>query len=130
MVLSNPSQIYQQNAVQTASPERLLIMLFDGAIRFMNLAKAKLEKKEIGEVHTNLVKAQAIFTELIATLDMRYEIAHQLLPLYEFCNNQLVEANVKKIKEPIDEVLQLTVDFKSTWEEAIQIARKEKAAQI
>lgn len=124
MAIQNPSQIYQQNAVQTATPERLLVMLFDGAIRFMNLAKSHSEKKELDKAHNNLIKAQAIFSELMATLDMRYEIANQLLPLYEFCNRRLVDANLTKTIVPIDEVLELTQDLKQTWEEAAQIVKK------
>lgn len=123
MAINSPNQIYQQNAVQTASPERLLLMLFDGAIRFMNQAKAFMEKHQLEQAHTNLVKAQGILTELKATLNMDYEISHQLLPIYDFCYRRLVEANLQKSAEPIDEVLGLMTDLRSTWEQAVRIAK-------
>jgi flagellar protein FliS len=128
MAINNPYQIYQQNAVQTASPERLLLMLYDGAIRFMNQAKAYLEKGELQQVHNNLIKAQDIIRELMVTLNMDYEISHQLLPLYDYYLRRLIEANLKKQAEPIDEVLAFMTDLRQTWEQAIRLVKSGQAA--
>jgi flagellar protein FliS len=130
MAMNNPYQIYQQNAVQTASPERLLLMLYDGAIRFMNQAKMYLEKGDLELVHSNLVKAQDIITELMVTLNMDYEISHQLLPLYEYYRHRLIEANTKKIAEPIDEVLGYMTELRQTWEQAIRLVKGGQAASV
>lgn len=128
--MNNHNQIYQQNAVQTASPERLLLMLYDGAIRFMNKAKRSLEEGELELVHLNLVKAQDIITELMVTLNMDYKISHQLLPLYEYYRYRLIEANTKKIVEPIDEVLSNMIELRKTWEQAIRLVKGEQAANV
>lgn len=130
MAFNNPYQAYQQNSVQTASPERLLLMLYDGAIRFMNQAKASLEKGDLAKVHTDLVKAQDVLTELMVTLNMDYEISHQLLPLYEYYRNRLIEANTKKAVEPIDEVLDFMTDLRQTWEQAIRLVKSGQAAAL
>ena len=118
---------YQQTQVQTSSPGKILIMLYDGAIQFLNKAKVGLENKNIEETHNNIIKAQRIISEFMNTLDMKNggEIARNLHSLYEYLNFRLVQANIKKEVSYIDEVLRHLKDLKSTWEEAIKIAARE-----
>jgi len=121
---------YQTNQVQTASPERILIMLYDGAIQFLNKAKKEVENKNIQEVHNNIVGAQKIIAEFMNTLDMKIggQVAVNLYNLYDYLHFRLVQANLKKDVVMIDEVIVHLKDLKQTWEEAIKIANKEKTA--
>ncbi len=120
---------YQTNQIQTASPEKILIMLYDGAIQFLNKAKKEIENKNIQEVHNNIVGAQKIVSEFMNSLDVEIggETAVNLYNLYEYMHFRLVQANMKKDSEIIDEVLIHLKDLKATWEEAIKIVNKEKA---
>ncbi|MEI8388585.1 MAG: flagellar export chaperone FliS [bacterium] len=121
---------YQTSQIQTASPEKILIMLYDGAIQFLNKAKKELENKNIQEVHNNIIGAQKIVAEFMNTLDMEIggATAVNLYNLYEYMHFRLVQANMKKDVAMIDEVLIHLKDLKSTWEEAIRIANREKSS--
>jgi len=121
---------YQTSQVQTASPEKILIMLYDGAIQFLNKAKKELENKNIQEVHNNIVGAQKIIAEFMNTLDLEIggETAVNLYNLYDYMHYRLVQANIKKDVEMVDEVLGHLKDLKATWEEAIKIAQREKTS--
>ena len=118
---------YKKAQVETSSPEQVLIMLYDGAIRFLNQAKVNIANKDIEQSHVNLTKAQRIITEFMSGLDMDLggEMAKNLFNLYEYLHHRLVQANIKKDVEIIDEVLAHLRSLKSTWEEAIKIAAKE-----
>lgn len=121
---------YRKSQVETASPEQILIMLYDGAIRFLNQAKVHMQNKELEQSHTNIIKAQRIITEFMSSLDMDMggEMAENLFNLYEYLHHRLVQANIKKDIEAIDEVLDHLRSLKSTWQEAIKIAAKEKTS--
>lgn len=123
---------YKKAQVQTASPEQILLMLYDGAIRFLNQAKVHMENKNVEESHTNIIKAQRIITEFMSSLDMDLggEMAANLFNLYEYLHYRLVQANIKKDLEAIDEVLGHLRSLRQTWEEAIKIAAKEKEGLI
>ena len=113
-------QVYQQNAVQTAPPEKLVLMLYDGCLRFLQGARKALEEKEIQNVNNNLVKAQAIINELMANVDKGVgEIGENLVLLYDYMYRKLVEANVKKDAEAIAEVEILVRELRETWHQAI-----------
>lgn len=117
--MATPAHLaYQQQSVQTASPERLLILLFDGAMRFLNAAQTYVQQKDHQNAHTQLIKAQDILRELMVTLNMDYEISHQLLPLYEYCQQRLIEANLHKEAGPIGEVLGLLTELRATFDQA------------
>ena len=119
---------YQQTEVQTASPEKLLIMLYDGAIQFLNKAKVGITNKNIEETHNNIVGAQKIISEFMNTLDINVggEVARNLYGLYEYLHYRLIQANIKKDIDMVDEVLIHLKDLKQTWEEAIKIASRER----
>lgn len=118
---------YQQTQVQTSSPEKILVLLYEGAIQFLNKAKIGIENKNIEETHNNIMKAQRIISEFMNTLDMKNggEIAQNLYSLYEYLNYRLVQANIKKEISYINEVLLHLKDLKLTWEKAIKIAARE-----
>ena len=120
---------YQQNSVTTASPEKILIMLYDGAIQFLNKAKIAMQNKNIEDTHNNIIGAERIISEFMNTLDMELggEVAKNLYKLYEYLNYRLVQANIKKDITIVDEVLAHLKDLKQTWEQAIRIAARENA---
>ncbi|MBC7331534.1 MAG: flagellar export chaperone FliS [Synergistetes bacterium] len=118
---------YRQTQVQTAKPEQLLLMLYDGAIGFLKRAKVAIEERNIEEAHTFLVKTQDIIVELMVSLNMEVgELALNLFRLYEYMHHRLVEANINKDTKPIDEVLRMLQDLRDTWDMAIKKMREEK----
>ena len=118
---------YKQNAVLTASPETILIMLYDGAINFLLRAKIAIEDKDIDQTHLYITKTQKIIREFMDTLDMDTagEIGENLYRLYEYLHHRLIQANIKKDTEIVDEVLGHLRSLKQTWEEAIKISSRE-----
>lgn len=119
---------YQQANVKTASPEQILIMLYDGAIQFINKAKIAIENKNIEETHNNIIGAQKIISEFMNTLDFKIggDMAKNLYTLYDYLHYRLVQANLKKDSAILDEVLGHLKDLKATWEQAIKIAAKDR----
>lgn len=122
--MANPYQQYQNNSVLTASPEELTLMLYNGAIKFCNLGKEAIERKDIQASHNNIIKAQNIIQELRITLDKKYPIAKEMELLYEFIVNLLIEANLYKDEKKIDDALSLIREFRDTWQEAMKIRKR------
>ncbi|KAB0442216.1 MAG: flagellar export chaperone FliS [Lysinibacillus fusiformis] len=120
---------YKQNSVTTASPGELTLMLYNGCLKFLNKAKQAIQEKNVQEKNTNLLKAQAIISELMATLNMDIEISKQMLPLYEYMNHRLVEANIQNDLAIIEEVEGLVTEFRDTWKEVIRINRQQQFGQ-
>lgn len=125
MSLNNPYAQYKQNQILSTPPEKLVLMLYDGLIRFINQAKKALTEKKIEEAHNNIQRAKLIARELLFGLDRSIPISEQLAALYDYMHVRLVKANVKKDTAILDEVLQMTVELRETWEQAIQNAKKE-----
>lgn len=121
---------YKQNSVTTASPGELTLMLYNGCLKFLTKAKKAINEKNVEEKNTNLQKAQAIINELMVTLNMDFEISKQMLPLYEYMNHRLIEANVKNDTTIIDEVISLTTEFRDTWKQVIQITRQQQYSNV
>jgi len=119
---------YKQNAVMTASPETILIMLYSGAINFLLRAKMAIDENNIEDSHKYITKTEKIIRELINSLDMEAggELAENLSRLYDYLHRQLIKANINKDKAIIDEVLEHLRGLKETWEEAIKCASKEE----
>ena len=120
----NPYQQYQSNSVLTASPEELTLMLYNGAIKFCNLGKEGIEKKDVQASHTNIMKAQNIIQELRITLDKKYSIAIEMEKIYEFIEHLLVEANMHKDIKKLDDALDLIREFRDTWQEAMKVRKR------
>jgi flagellar protein FliS len=126
MAMPNPYQYqqYQQQQVFSAPPDKLLLMLYDGAIRACLQAKTALEKKNNEESHNLITKAEEIIVELMTTLNMDYEIANNLYSLYDYMYRRLIEANVQKDVSILDEVLTFLKELRQTWAEAAAKARE------
>ncbi len=123
-------QQYQKSSIETASREKILIMLYDGAIQFLNKAKIALKNNNIEESHNNIMGAENIIQEFINSMDREVapQLAENLISLYEYFLRRLTQANMKKDAEPIDEVLKYLKGLKETWEKAIILAQKEQMA--
>lgn len=117
---------YKQNSVTTASPGELTLMLYNGCLKFLNKANQAIDEKNIQEKNTNIQKAQAIINELNVTLSMDYAISKQMNSLYDYMNRRLIEANIKNDKEIVNEVIGLTIEFRNTWKQAVQITRQKQ----
>jgi len=115
---------YLETTVQTASPAQLLLMLYDGAIRFCKLGIEGIKEDDVEKKHTNLTKVQSIIFELMSTLDKDIEVSDGLLRLYEYFIHRLTEANTRKDEEPAEEVLNYLVDLKQTWVQAASSMNK------
>ncbi len=123
---TNAYNAYKQNSVTTASPGELTLMLYNGCLKFLGKAKVAIEQKNIQEKNINLQKSQAIISELMSTLNIDMPIAKQMLPLYEYMNRRLIEANIKSDTSIIDEVEGLVTEFRDTWKEVIKITRQQQ----
>lgn len=126
---------YKKAAILTASPERLILMLYDGALDAMRRAKAGFQVEGLKErnemISNNLIKAQNIFGELQRSLrmDKATEYTDQMYGLYDFYVMKLNEANFKKIEEPVDVVIELFTDIRDAWREMLT-KQKEKAEVV
>lgn len=112
---------YQKTAVESIPPAKLLIMLYDGAIRFINQAVDAIKQQDINRAHQQIIKTETIIVELISTLNMDYEVSKNLFELYEFYYNQLVEANLKKDPIILNQVKEALTELRDTWQQAAQI---------
>lgn len=123
---------YQKNEVETATPERILILLYDGAINFLNKAKIAFEQDDIQQIHNNIMACEKIILEFMNTLNMKEggELAKNLYRLYDYLYNTLVQANVEKDVEKVNEVLKHLKSLRDTWQKAIEIANGEKKQEI
>lgn len=123
---------YQKNEVETASPEKILILLYDGAINFLNKAKVAMEEGNIEQTHNNILACEKIILEFMNTLDMDQgkELAENLYRLYEYLYNTLVEANLKRDRKKLMEVLNHLKELRITWQRAITISNAEKQKNV
>ncbi|GMK38269.1 flagellar protein FliS [Paenibacillus sp. CCS19] len=114
---------YLNAQVQTSTPGELTLLLYNGCIRFIKLAIVAIDKKDIIEKHKNLIRAQDIIDELLSTLNMDYEISHNLKSLYTFLHSKLLEANVKVDRDAAEWCLKMITELRDTWLEAIRSLR-------
>ena len=119
-MVSNPYAQYQKNSVNTASGPELTLMLYNGAIKFCNIAVDSIEKKDIPRAHENLIKAQDIIMELRITLDKKYPIAIEMDQLYDYIYDTLIQANLKKDISKIQEACGLIRNYRDAWQEAMK----------
>jgi flagellar secretion chaperone FliS len=119
MATINPYQAYQQNSVMTASPQELTLMLYNGCLKFIKLAKKAMADNKYEDKNTNMIKAQAIIQELRYTLDPDIELSASMAQLYEYMYNRLVEANMKNDTIVLEEVEGYVVELRDTWKQAM-----------
>lgn len=127
MALPNAYAQYNNSKILTASPAELTLMLYDGAIKFCNIAIVAVEQKDIEKAHINIQKTQRIIEHFRLTLDMKYEVAKDFDRVYEYLVGRLVQANVKKDEEILKEVLDHLHSMRDTWKEVMRINREKGA---
>ncbi|MGB4046321.1 MAG: flagellar export chaperone FliS [Halanaerobiales bacterium] len=123
----NAYQRYKDAQYSTASPEQLMLMLYEGAIKFARQAQEEMREKNIEGANNKLKKTGDIISELMVSLDMEQggEIARNLYNLYDYMNRRLIQANIRKDPGLVDEVITLLTSLKESWEEVIGRARNQ-----
>ena len=119
-MVNNGYNQYLRSKVMTASKAELTLMLYDGAIKFCNMAIMCIEKKDIPGANTNIKKTEAIIEEFMATLNYKYAVANDFKNVYEYLHERLVEANLKKDTEILNEVLEHLRGMRDTWKEVME----------
>ena len=117
---------YLRSKVMTATPAELTLMLYEGAIKFVNKAIMSIEKDDVMGAHNNLMKTQRIIEELRASLDHKYPVAKEFDTVYEYILRRLVEANIKKDKDILEEVLEHLRTMRDTWKEVMKLAASQR----
>lgn len=124
MAVQNPYAQYQNNKIMTASPAELTLMLYEGAIKFCNIAITAIDEKDIQKAHINTVKVQKIIDYLRQTLDMKYAVAQDFENIYSYLSKRLVEANIKKDKEILEEVNTHLRSVRDNWKEVMRVSKE------
>ncbi|MCH5339624.1 MAG: flagellar export chaperone FliS [Acetatifactor sp.] len=124
MPIQNPYEEYQRNKILTASPAEVTLMLYEGAIKFCNIAIMAIEQNDIEKAHINITKTQRIIEEFRNTLDRKYEVAKEFDKIYVYVLQRLFEANVKKDKEILEEVNTHLRSLRDTWKEVMKRCNK------
>lgn len=120
---TNAAATYNNSKILTASPAELTLMLYEGAIKFCNLALLGLEKGDLEKVNVNIIKAEKIIIEFKGTLDFKYPVAKDFERVYDYIYRTLVEANIKKDKEMLEEALGHIREMRDTWKEVMRLAK-------
>ncbi len=113
---------YFVQKVMNAKPEELTMMLYEGMIKFIKLAKIGIQKNNIALVNENSLKAQNIVAELYSTLDKSFEFADDWCRLYEFLDEELVQGNLSKDEHRFDNALEIAEELAYTWREVMRLA--------
>ncbi len=131
MAVSNPYVQYQANSVTTAGPDKLLLMAYEGAIRFVRMGQEKLLSGSEVDARTSLGKAQLIIAQLMMTLNPEPapELVANLARLYEYMHNRLSDAGLNNDARAADEVIGILSDLKDAWTQAAQMCREQSAGE-
>ena len=124
MPARNPFAEYTNNKIMTASPAEITLMLYEGAIKFCNIAIIAIENGEIEKAHVNIKKTQRIIEEFRNTLDRQYKVAEDFDRIYVYLLRRLLEANIKKDKEILEEVNMHLRSIRDTWKEVMRRNRQ------
>ncbi len=120
MAVYNAASLYKGTKVNTASPAELTLMLYEGAIKFCNIADLGFEQKDFEKVNNNIIKVQNIITELRSTLDFKYPTAKDFDVIYEYINSLLAQANIKKNPEQLALALEQIREMRDLWKEVMK----------
>lgn len=122
MTNKNGYAAYANNKIMTASPAELTLMLYEGAIKFCNIAITAIENKDMQKAHANIMKAEHIIEEFQVTLDHKYQVAEDFDKVYSYIHQRLIEANMKKDPAILEEVLKHLRTMRDTWKEVMKKA--------
>ncbi len=119
-MLQQKTNKYLETAVLTATPQQLMMMLYDGAIRFCRMGIEAIKQNNYTDANKHLLRCQDIIREFLVTIDRSAEVSDGLVKLYDYFIFRLIEANTQKNPEPAEEVLSYLIDLKTTWTQAIK----------
>lgn len=128
MAIQNGYNNYAKERILNASPAQLTLMLYDGAIKFCNIAIAAIEKGDVIKAHNNIMKVEKIIGEFRATLDFKYPVAKDFDKVYQYIMDRLIEANIKKDKDILEEVLTHLRTMRETWDEVMKHGKQQTRA--
>lgn len=120
---NNAYSQYANNRILTATPAELTLMLYEGAIKFCNIAIMSIENGDIQKAHNNIMKVERIIEEFQITLDFKYPVANDFNNVYNYMMERLREANLKKDKDILEEVNGHMRTMRDTWKEVMRLAK-------
>lgn len=120
-MINNAANAYKNSKILTASPAELTLMLYDGAVKFCNMALLAFEKKDYTKVNESIIKAEKIITEFRATLDFKYPVANDFEVVYDYIYRRLVEANLHKDPDVLEDALRYIKEMRETWREVMKL---------
>lgn len=123
-MIGNPYAQYQNSKVLTASPAELTLMLYEGIIKFINIAIVAIQEKEYDKANINVMKAERIVDHLSATLNHKYPVAQDFENIYKCIMNALLNGNVKKDVKELERALEYSRMIRDTWKEVMKQAEK------
>ncbi len=122
-MINNPYKAYKQQSVMTMTQGEMLKMVYDGLIKEIELSKTALEEKDFTLANEKLQKAQRIIAHLQNTLNFDYEISNNLFSLYDYFNHVILQANIKKNSENLQDVIDMVKNLRNTYNEADKLTR-------
>lgn len=125
MVMNNPYEQYRQQGVMTASPSELVVMLYDGCIKFLKRASMAIDEHNMDVANASLIRSQEIISELVMSLDFNYDISKELMDIYEFCLHTMADINMTKDKTNIEPLVEILADLREAWAE---VARQNRGS--
>ncbi|MDY5716411.1 MAG: flagellar export chaperone FliS [Selenomonas sp.] len=125
-MVNNAAEAYKRQQIMTATPEALTLMLYNGCLKFMTEGMEHIDNKEWEAANNSIQKAENIISEFRITLNMEYDIAKQLMPLYNYTYDRLVEGNIKGDTKLIQEAFDIIKELRDAWAQAMKKARQEK----
>jgi len=117
---------YQENSIASARPEELTLMMYNGLLKFIARAQEEIRARQLEAAHNTLLRCQDIVFEFQYTLNMDYAVSNNLMLLYDYLYNRLIEANAKKDCAILDEVYGFVAELRDTWAEAVKANREHK----
>ena len=122
----NAAEAYRRNQILNAPPEQLTLMLYNGCLKFIDEGVTAMNGKDFENANVSLQKAQRIISEFRLTLNMDYEISHQLMPLYDYVYDRLISGNVQSDVKQLEEARDIIKELRDAWVGAMKKARAEK----
>lgn len=131
MYTNNAYNTYKSNSVNYVSKEQLLVMLVEGAVKFAKIGRQAIVDKDPKKAHENLIKTQNIFFELMTTLDLERagEWGKDIFAVYDFIVHRLIDANMKKDLNMMNEIIPLIEGIRDMWQEAYELSKKQTASK-
>ena len=126
MALNKAYNQYKENSVYTSSPEELTLMLYNGLVKFIMQANTAIDNKDIEKANKSIMRAQDIILYFQTTLNMKYDVSKGLGLIYDYMYRRLMEANIKKDKEILNEILGFAKELRDTWSQAMKLAKHQK----